>query len=680
MSNSTRLAALSILMGLTLVVCPALTLSADDVLSPATVRAAASKALALIRSSAAEYQRQRQCFSCHHQALSAMAGRVAWQHGIDTAPQGKLSEAQFTHDYYLGRSEQLIAGQGAPGGPYSAGYALRTLHDAAWSDRAAADALVQFLRKRQRDDGAWHIQTHRPPLEDSHFTATALAVQGLMTQPRRDAADVQRVERAQAWLLVTQPQHTEDAAFRLLGLTWSLAENEDLREAAQPLKESQRDDGSWSQTKDLDGDAYATGLALVALAESGQLKTNDAAYQRGLAYLLKTQHTDGSWLVTSRSKPFQTYFESGFPHSKHQFISIAASAWSSMALALALPLTADPAVLDRVSVFTARQHDYHTFRIPAIVRSKLGTLLAFAEGRKEAGNDTGNIDTVLRRSTDGGLTWGPLQVVADEADNTIGNPSPVVDDKSGTIFLLLTRNLGSDKQTAIELGTSQQPRTVWLTSSTDDGQSWSPLAEISATTRDPHWGWYGTGPGNGIQLSSGRLVVPCHHSLRKSHEQAAHVIYSDDQGRSWHLGGSTASGGGESAVAELHDGSLLMSMRPHPKGEGQRLHSLSRDQGLTWSALEKQPALVDPGCQGSLIRSGDRLVFSNPAHASKREQMTLRVSRDDGRSWIARHLIDTRPAAYSCLVTLPDDVVGCLYECGHARAYETIAFARVRIE
>ncbi len=679
MSKSSFLAVVWIFACCSSLSLPSETVSAE-VMTPATIRAAASKALALIRSSADTYQQQRQCFSCHHQALSAMAGKIAWQHGLDTGPQGKLSEAQFTHDYYRGRSEQLLQGQGVPGGPYSAGYALRTLHDAAWSDRAAADALRQFLRKRQRDDGAWHIQTHRPPLEDSHFTATALAVQGLMTNPQRDAADVQRVERAQAWMLITPPQHTEDAAFRLLGLTWSLTENEDLREAAQPLLDSQRDDGAWSQTKDLDGDAYATGLALVALAESGQLKTSDAAYQRGLAYLLKTQHTDGSWLVTSRSKPFQTYFESGFPHGKHQFISIAASGWASMALALALPSTADPAVLDRVSVFTSHRDEYHTFRIPAIVQSANGTLLAFAEGRKAAGNDTGNIDTVLRRSTDGGLTWGPLQVVADEGDNTIGNPSPVVERDSGRIILLLTHNLGSDKQKEIELGASQQPRTVWMTTSSDDGATWSPLAEMSATTRDPQWGWYGTGPGNGIQLTSGRLVVPCHHSLSKSHEQAAHVIYSDDQGRSWHLGGSTSSGSGESAIAELPDGSLLMSMRPHPKRDAQRLHSLSRDGGKTWSALESQPALVDPGCQGSLIRSGDRLAFSNPAHPSKREQLTLRVSRDDGRSWSANPLIDARPSAYSCLVPLEDKIIGCLYECGNTRAYETIAFARVRID
>lgn len=327
--------------------------------------------------------------------------------------------------------------------------------------------------------------------------------------------------------------------------------------------------------------------------------------------------------------------------------------------------------------FTAGREGYHTFRIPAVVVSARGTVLAFCEGRRNGPGDSGDIDTVLRRSFDGGETWEALQLVADHGPDTIGNPAPVVDRETGTISLLLTRNPGEDRQDAIEAGTSREARTVWLCRSEDDGASWSPPVEISATTRRPDWGWYATGPCNGIQLRGGRLVIPCHHAPRGSHVQQSHVLFSDDHGATWQLGGVVAPNTGESTVAELSDGALMLSIRSHPRLTGCRAVTISRDGGHTWSVPVRDETLVDPGCQGSLLSLGaDRqhLLFSNPA-SDRREKLTVRLSTDDGRSWPVARELYAGPAGYSCLTALPDGSIGCLYERGVERSREEIAFA-----
>lgn len=314
------------------------------------------------------------------------------------------------------------------------------------------------------------------------------------------------------------------------------------------------------------------------------------------------------------------------------------------ALCLAHTLTA--ASITRTDVYAAGQGGYHTYRIPALIVSAKGTLLAFCEGRREGSGDAGDIDVVVRRSFDRGKTWLPLQVVADEGGDTIGNPTPVVERKTGAIYLLLTRNPGRVTESQILQGAAP-PRTVWITHSTDDGATWSRPAEITAQVTRPGWTWYATGPGNGIQLRGGRLVVPCNHSIREG-GSFSHVIYTDDRGATWHIGGVAGGKTNESAVAELRNGDLLLNMRSY-HGRNRRAIERSQDGGLTWGPLEFDAALVEPVCQASLVaaapagkRSDGRLLFSNPA-ATTRTRLTVRFSQDDGRTWFASRLVEEGP-------------------------------------
>jgi sialidase-1 len=336
-------------------------------------------------------------------------------------------------------------------------------------------------------------------------------------------------------------------------------------------------------------------------------------------------------------------------------------------------------------LFLANTEGYHTFRIPSLIPTKAGTLLAFAEGRKDGGGDAGAIDLVLRRSTDGGRTWGPLQVVWTDARNTCGNPCPVIDRDTGTIHLLMTHNLGDDHEAQIHAGTAKSSRTVWVTGSTDDGKTWAAPRDITATTKKPDWGWYATGPGIGIQIAQGphkgRLVIPCDHSAKGTPGTRSHVLISDDGGASWQLGGIEREGAGnECQVAELSDGRLMLNMRNSRREIKMRGVSISRDGGTTWEGFRHDPALVEPICQASLLGATldgrPALLFSNPADPEKRSRMTVRVSTDDGKTWPVARLLYDGTAAYSCLAAIGPDAFGCLYEKGVVKSYETITFAR----
>jgi sialidase-1 len=347
---------------------------------------------------------------------------------------------------------------------------------------------------------------------------------------------------------------------------------------------------------------------------------------------------------------------------------------------------------DQTDVFVSGTDGYHTYRIPAVIVTTNGTVLAFCEGRKASASDTGKIDLLLKRSTDGGRTWSAQQVVWTDSDNVCGNPAPVVDQITGDIWLLMTWNLGSDHERDIMAGTSKDTRRVFVTRSTDDGRSWSKPRELTAAVKPAHWRWYATGPVNGIQLTrgshKGRLVIPANHSDHSDpgkHPYRAHVIYSDDHGKTWNLGGIEEDMTNESTVVELSDGALLHNMRSYHK-KNQRAVATSRDSGLTWSPVKLDETLVEPVCQASILRftwpehgQKSRILFSNPASA-RREKMTVRLSEDEGVMWPVSRMLHAGPSAYSCLVVLPGKTIGCLYEAGAKNPYERIVLARFTLD
>jgi len=348
-------------------------------------------------------------------------------------------------------------------------------------------------------------------------------------------------------------------------------------------------------------------------------------------------------------------------------------------------------LLAKTNVFISGQDGYHTYRIPALIVTKRGTLLAFAEGRKNNSSDTGDIDMQLKRSADNGATWSAAQVVWDDAANVCGNPCPVVDRDTGTIWLLMTWNRGDDREKDIIAQKSKDTRRVFITHSRDDGVSWAKPVEITASTKKTNWTWYATGPGAGIQIergpNKGRLVIPCDHIETGSNRYYSHIIYSDDHGATWKLGGSTPQDKvNECEVVELTGNRLLLNMRNYDKAQRARQQAISADGGMTWTDQRHVPELIEPICQASIRRyswPGDGrksvILFSNPASA-KRNTMTVRASFDDGRTWPVSRLIDPRSSAYSSLAVLPDHTIALFYEAGDQRSYETIVFARFNLE
>lgn len=347
--------------------------------------------------------------------------------------------------------------------------------------------------------------------------------------------------------------------------------------------------------------------------------------------------------------------------------------------------------IQQTPVFISGEDGYNTYRIPSLLVTKQGTLLAFCEGRKGSRSDSGDIDLLVKRSEDNGNSWSKSMVVWDDGKNTCGNPCPVVDQSSGKIFLLMTHNLGHDHESEIVAGTSEGTRTVWISSSSDDGMTWSSPKNITASTKKDTWSWYATGPGVGIQMNhspyKGRMVIPCDHkTLGSEIGYYSHVIYSDDHGVTWELGEATEDGVNECQVIERTDGKLLLNMRRSRHNQAtQRAISISEDGGDSWSPLRYDEALIEPRCQASLIRYVDStnsgmpwVLFSNPA-ANSRNRMTVRLSKDDGKTWDGSLLLHKGPSAYSCLAALADGSVGCLYEMGLKSAYETITFAKFEI-
>lgn len=328
-------------------------------------------------------------------------------------------------------------------------------------------------------------------------------------------------------------------------------------------------------------------------------------------------------------------------------------------------------------VFSNGTEGYRCFRIPAIVQIPDGRVLAFAEGRRNSCADFGEVQIVLRSSKDEGKTWSALRVVASNGQPQTGNPSPVVDTLDpryprGRIFLFY--NTGDAPESAIDRG--QGTRCTWYRTSVDDGATWSAPVEITASVKLPSWRGYAVGPGHALQLTkgphAGRIIVAANHTEGGPPSTSeAHTFYSDDHGRSWHLGATVDwRGSNESTVAEGDHGSVVMNSRDQSSKSHARILSISEDGSAHWESTFVAHDLPDPACEGSMIayappKGPPVLLFSNAANTRERRDLTVSVSRDNGRTWPKHTLIDSGPSAYSDLVIMRKDRLGILWERGN---------------
>ena len=313
---------------------------AVDAPDESAIRSAVAKALPLIEAGAMGAMEQRkQCFTCHNAGLPIIALSSARERGfaIDSEALEKLVE--FTADV-LGRNRsRYLAGTGQGGHVMTAGYALWALDAGGRKADATTDAVTGYLLGYHKDLDHYKSEVSRPPSEQSDQAFNFLALRGLKqfgTEAQKDRIAA-RTAQVKQWVLKAVPTSNEDQVFRLRTLRIADAPSDDIAKAVQDLLRSQREDGGWSQLSDMTSDAYATATALAALHEAGGLSASDAQYRRGLRWLLAQQLPDGSWRVKTRSKPIQTYFESGYPHKQDQFISMAAASWATVALTFALP-------------------------------------------------------------------------------------------------------------------------------------------------------------------------------------------------------------------------------------------------------------------------------------------------------------------------------------------------------
>ncbi|WP_188277719.1 sialidase family protein [Streptomyces sp. CBMA152] len=355
------------------------------------------------------------------------------------------------------------------------------------------------------------------------------------------------------------------------------------------------------------------------------------------------------------------------------------------------PLASSRALVGAEQVlFRSGVGGYGCYRIPALVKTKAGSLLAFAEGRKSPTcADRGDIDLVMRRSTNDGRTWGPAHVVLEggpddpTAPYTRGNPAPVVDRESGSVFLLSTSNEA----------TPTGLRLPWVQRSDDDGVSWSRPRALP-TFSGANNGWFATGPSHGVQLTegahAGRLVVGAHQNPASATRYAG-VLYSDDHGATWRAS-STANSyvagsvkPGEVSVTELPGGRVYLAARNEIGGSANhRTRAVSTDGGTTVPASTVVPGLITPEVQGSALTlrqtyqrtPGDTMIFSAPSDPSDRKLMKIRYSIDQGTTWTAapNGLISNDRASYSDLAELDTGEIGLVNEGGPTNSADEIRF------
>jgi sialidase-1 len=364
----------------------------------------------------------------------------------------------------------------------------------------------------------------------------------------------------------------------------------------------------------------------------------------------------------------------------------------------------------KIPVFVSGNDGYKSYRIPAIVSLPSGDLLAFCEGRVNNAGDFGHVNVVMKRSTDRGKTWGGLQLVAKNGDLQAGNAAPVVDVTDpayprGRIFLFY--DTGNNHEREVRKGNGL--REVWYKTSTDNGQTWSDAVNITTQVHRPKqpqinaaynfaedWRSYANTPGHAMQFQTGkykgRIFVAANHSAGTLQDNftdyAAHGYYTDDYGKTFHLGATVnVPGSNESMATELSDDKLMMNSRNQKGDVRARIVSISSDGGATWDTSYFDQTLIDPVNQGSILTVGKKkgkniIAFGNAADTRQRDNLTLRISYDDGKTWTKSIMIDKSEeeskgdfTAYSDLVKLGKKKIGVLYE---RNGYKKIVFTIVK--
>ncbi|PHN05152.1 sialidase [Flavilitoribacter nigricans DSM 23189 = NBRC 102662] len=336
-----------------------------------------------------------------------------------------------------------------------------------------------------------------------------------------------------------------------------------------------------------------------------------------------------------------------------------------------------------------RQDDIHTYRIPGMVTTNEGTLIAVYDNRHDSSTDLqGDIDVGMSRSTDGGQTWEPMRVIMDmgewggkpEDQNGIGDPCILVDRQTGTIWvagLWIHGHPGARAWNASQPGISpEETGQFMLVKSEDDGRTWSAPVNITEQIKRPEWQLLLEGPGMGITMKNGTLVFPAQF---KDGNQIPHatIVYSTDRGESWQIGTGAKSQTTEAQLVELADGSLMLNMRDDRgnspggrNGLGARSVMITKDMGQTWTEHPtSREALPEPVCMASLVRhqtpSEEVLLFSNPLHRYVRKNMTIQLSRDEGQTWPREHhllLDEGQGNGYSCISSIDENTIGIIYE------------------
>lgn len=365
---------------------------------------------------------------------------------------------------------------------------------------------------------------------------------------------------------------------------------------------------------------------------------------------------------------------------------------------------------ESIPVFIAGKDGYTTYRIPAIIKAPNNDLLAFCEGRVASSNDFGNVDIVMKRSTDQGKTWSTLNIIVDNDALQAGNSAPLVDlmdpaFPDGKIYLFY--NTGNNHEGEVRKGNGL--REVWYKTSTNNGFTWTDPINITLETHRPKypsanaaynftedWRSYANTPGHALQIHAGkykgRLFIAANHSQgppkNKFEEYQAHAYYSDDHGKTFHISESLViPGSNEATATALSNGKLILNARNQQGDKRKRIMAVSKNGGIHWDTTYFDENLPDPVNQGSLLNIGmyknkEMIAFINAADTKNRNNLTLRISADEGKTWFKNILVDATSdekkmadfTAYSDIVLLKKNKIGILYEKNN---YSTIEFKSI---